>query len=189
MSINHELSEVKELRKKLGLTQGQLAKKADVSQSLIAKIEADRIDPTFTKTKKIFQALIELSKKHLVSIESIMHKKLITVGKEELLQLAVKKMRKYEISQLPVTEDNNVLGLVSESAILNKMAELDDPKKLSELKVKEAMIEAPPIITKSTDINVVVSLLKYYPVVLVSKEGKLIGLISKSDMIGNISKR
>ncbi|MBW2992073.1 helix-turn-helix domain-containing protein, partial [Candidatus Woesearchaeota archaeon] len=36
----YEISEIKEIRKKLGLTQSQLSKKAGVSQSLIAKIEA-----------------------------------------------------------------------------------------------------------------------------------------------------
>ncbi len=52
-----ELSEIKHLRKKFGLTQSQLAKLSGVSQSLIAKIEADRIDPTFSKAQKIFEAI------------------------------------------------------------------------------------------------------------------------------------
>ena len=51
----YELSEIKKIRKNLGLTQTQLSKRANVSQSLIAKIESGKIDPTFTKTKKIFE--------------------------------------------------------------------------------------------------------------------------------------
>ncbi|MBI2647565.1 helix-turn-helix domain-containing protein, partial [Candidatus Woesearchaeota archaeon] len=61
--MTYELVEVKKIRKKLELTQTQLANRAGVSQSLIAKVESGRIDPTYSKTKKIFSALSELEKK------------------------------------------------------------------------------------------------------------------------------
>ena len=48
----HDLSEIKNLRKKAGITQLDLARKASVSQSLIAKIEAGKIDPTYTKPRR-----------------------------------------------------------------------------------------------------------------------------------------
>ena len=60
---NYELEEIKKIRKKLELTQTELADRAGVSQSLIAKIEAGRIDPTYSKTKKIFAALSDLEKR------------------------------------------------------------------------------------------------------------------------------
>ena len=44
------LQEIKHLRKKFNLTQGELAKLAGVSQSLIAKIESNKINPTFTNS-------------------------------------------------------------------------------------------------------------------------------------------
>ena len=59
----YELEEIKEIRKKFGLTQGQLAQIAGVSKSLIAKIEAGRLDPTFSKAQKIFEAIDTLGKK------------------------------------------------------------------------------------------------------------------------------
>ena len=60
IKMSYELSEVKVIRKKLGLTQGELAKAAGVSQSLIAKIESTKIDPTYSKVKLIFHALESL---------------------------------------------------------------------------------------------------------------------------------
>ena len=58
--MTYELEEIKKIRKKLGMTQTELANRAGVSQSLIAKIESARIDPTYTKTQKIFAALRDL---------------------------------------------------------------------------------------------------------------------------------
>jgi len=42
-----ELSRIREIRKKLNISQRELAMKAGVSQSLIAKIEGNNIDPSF----------------------------------------------------------------------------------------------------------------------------------------------
>ena len=46
-----ELNEISRLRKQLGLTQAELAKLSGVSQSLIAKLEAGKIEPSYSKAK------------------------------------------------------------------------------------------------------------------------------------------
>jgi len=51
-----ELSEIKARRKQLGITQEELAELAEVSQSLIAKIENSSIIPTYDRVKRIFDA-------------------------------------------------------------------------------------------------------------------------------------
>lgn len=48
---------IKEQRKRLDLTQNQLAKMAGVSQSLVAKIEAGSIDAAYSKVKRIIETL------------------------------------------------------------------------------------------------------------------------------------
>ena len=77
--MTYELEEIKKIRKKLGMTQTELANRAGVSQSLIAKIESGRIDPTYTKTKKIFAALSELEKKEEIKAEQLMTAKIISI--------------------------------------------------------------------------------------------------------------
>ncbi|MBI2079314.1 helix-turn-helix domain-containing protein, partial [Candidatus Micrarchaeota archaeon] len=44
-----DVSKLGSLRRKLGITQKELAKLAGVSQSLIAKIEMGKIDPAYSK--------------------------------------------------------------------------------------------------------------------------------------------
>ena len=72
-----ELNEIRKIRKKIGITQTGLANRAGVSQSLIAKIESGRIDPTYTKTKKIFAALSDLEKKEEIKAEQLMNSKIV----------------------------------------------------------------------------------------------------------------
>ncbi len=180
--MTYELDEVKKIRKKLGMTQTELANRSGVSQSLIAKIESGRIDPTFTKTKKIFAALSELEKKEEIQAGQLMASKIISVSPEDSIKEAISKMKKYEISQLPVIDSHKLMGLVSESTILDAM--LNSKATI----VKEIMQDAPPIVSKNTSIQVVSSLLKHFPIVLVSEEGKLIGTITKSDLLGKLYK-
>ena len=86
------LKDIKQIRKKVGLTQGQLANLSGVSQSLIAKIEAGRIDPTYSNAKKIFTALNELSKKQDIKAEKLMTSKIISVASNDSIKDAIKKM-------------------------------------------------------------------------------------------------
>ena len=164
------------------MTQTELANRAGVSQSLIAKIESGRIDPTYTKTKKIFAALSDLEKKEEIKAEQLMTAKIISIIQNTPINEAIGKMKKYGISQLPVIDEHKLVGLVSESTILDALL------RSKAAKVREIMQEAPPIVSKATSIQVVSSLLKHYPMVLVSEEGHLVGLITKSDLLGKLYK-
>lgn len=174
-----EVSEIKSIRKKLGLTQGELAKLAGVSQSLIAKIESGLIDPAYSKAKQIFNAIDTLSNKKNVKVESIIVKRIISLSPDETLKSAIEKMKKYEISQTPVIDGQSVVGLISEGLLLDALINTNDP----DMKVSEIMSEAPPIVSLSADIDAASYLLKYYPLVLVSDKGKYVGILTKADLL------
>ena len=186
--MSYAIQEIKELRKRYNLTQSQLAKRANVSQSLIAKIEAGRIDPTYSKVLQIFETLTNLEQKNEVKIADIMNKKIIPALPREDIHSIIKKMQKYEISQMPVLDGEKPIGLVTETNLLKKIAEVEDPSKLSTIHIKEVMEECPPIITKNASLKVAQSLLLHYPVILVSEAGHLIGLITKADILGKVYK-
>ena len=176
----YELSEIKKIRKSLDLTQTDLAKKANVSQSLIAKIESGKIDPTFTKTKKIFQTLDDLGKKEEIKAQEVMNAKIISVSPDDDIKDSISKMKKFGISQMPVIEDHKAIGLISESILLDAL--IGKKGKTA----ADIMGEAPPTVSKTASIQVISSLLHHYPMVLVSDSGKLIGLITKADLLGKL---
>ena len=180
--MSYKLEEIKKIRKKLGMTQTELANRSGVSQSLIAKIESGRIDPTYTKTQKIFAALSDLEKKEEIKAGQIMAGKIISVAPSDSIKEAISKMKKSQISQLPVIDSHKLVGLVSETTILDAMLNSKGDN------VGDVMQEAPPIVSKTTSIQVISGLLNHFPMVVVSEEGKLVGLITKSDLLGRLYK-
>lgn len=172
-----EIQEIKNIRKKLGLTQFQLAKMASVSQSLIAKIEASKLDPTYSNALKIFDALNNFGRKKEIKAEQIMSHKIISVLPNDTINSAILKMKKYGISQLPVIDDHKSIGMVTESSILNSMLQ----KKGNY--VEDIMESPPPVISSDASPQLISSLLKYFPMILVSKKGNLIGVITKADLL------
>ena len=176
-----QIEEIKSIRKKLNLTQHQLSTKSGVSQSLIAKIESKKIDPSYSSVIKIFNTLTSLSKNESKKASEIMQKKILTIKDNESIKETIKKMKKYQISQMPVLENETIVGMISENTLLHAFIEQKES-----LKTKDIMDQAPPIITKDTDIQVISNLLKFFQIILVAEKGKPIGIITKSDLIESI---
>jgi len=172
-----DITQLKKIRKQLNLTQNQLAQKIGISQSMVAKIESGRLDPTYSYVKKIEQAVeLSLGQEELTA-EKIMTKNIIFIKKNTKIKEIINLLTKNEISQVPVIERNNCIGLVAESSIL---AFNDDA---STKTADDIMTESPPIITKNAKISVVKSLLQFYPIILIRDSEKLIGVITKADVL------
>ncbi|MBI2672242.1 CBS domain-containing protein [Candidatus Woesearchaeota archaeon] len=176
-----DIANVKKIRKQLGLTQFELAKKSGLSQSLIAKIESNRLDPTYSRVKKIEETFDLLTKNEQKEAKDIMIKHIIYVNENTKVIEIIKILNKHKISQVPVLKNENIIGLISESTILK-----NNSGNIKDLKAEDMMDNAPPIISGNTKIEVIKNLLKYYPIVLVKEKGKLTGLISKSDLINSL---
>ncbi|MEX2702115.1 MAG: CBS domain-containing protein [Candidatus Baldrarchaeia archaeon] len=178
--------DIKKLRKKAGLTQTELAKLAGVSQSLIARIEKGTVDPRLSTLRRIIEAikLVEMRAKKAKSAKDVMYSPVITIKSSNKVKKAIELMEKYAISQLPVVNDKGVpVGSITESTVLKKLLS-GEPEKILKLKVEEIMEESFPTITPSTNIKDIQQLiLKKYPAVLVMEKGKIVGIITKIDLI------
>ena len=172
-----DITKLNEIRKKMGVTQKQFAQIAGVSQSAIAKIEAGRLDPSYSNVLKIEKAVEILRKKKEKEAKEIMIKKVITINPAEEIEKVIKTMIKHKISQIPVVERGNMIGLVTEASILEKKGKT----------AKDSMIEAPPTVSGNAKISVIKTLLIFYSIIVVKEKGKFIGVITKADLIKYIT--
>ena len=177
-----DIGDIKKIRQSLGITQSELAKLSSVSQSLIAKVEAGKIDPSFTNAKKIFDTLDSLKKKGEPMASDLMQTKIISVSPNFSLEKAISLMKTHGISQIPVIESGSAVGFVSESIVLDSI--LSGANKQSE--IRGIMGECLPIVPQKTPKGAVAQLLKIFPLVLVGKKGKVKGIVTKADLLNTI---
>lgn len=181
MEVDPELSEVKQLRKRAGLTQQQLAQAAGVSQSLIAKIEAGHVDPSFSVGKRILAALKSCEQEQEPTAKELMQTHVVQCKKEEPLARVIARMKKHGISAVPVVEDKRVVGLVSERGIIEQLGSIT-----ATTRVAEVMSDAPPIIPVQTPRSVLASLLQHFGLLIVGERGTCRGVVTKADLLGKL---
>jgi predicted transcriptional regulator len=177
------IDDIVKKRKILGLTQKQLAELAGVSQSLIAKIESAKIEPSYNKVKAIFDALAHVETGANFHVGKILHSEVVGIQKNSPVSEAVQLMMKYGYSQLPVFDGEHPVGSISEKTILSQLQEGKDLSHISTLPVENIMDEAFPQVGENAPMSLISSLLQVYPAVLVSKKGKVIGIVTKADLL------
>ncbi len=174
--------ELKKHRKMLGLTQAELARKAGVSQPLIARIEAGDIDPRLSTISKIVDVLKRKEVVVNLPVEEIMKSPVLFISPESTLKEASKLMEKHGISQLPVVSEGRQLGSISEELVVNEIS-FTKPEKIAEKKVKDVMKGGFPTVGKDANISMVSKLMESSSVVLVMEMGKIVGIISRADFM------
>src|SRR3989339_439712 len=161
-----ELSSIKTRRQILGIKQKDLAIKAKVSQSMIAKLESGKLEPSYTIVKRIFSILENLEHKKEKTCLEIMSKNMICLKKTDSIELASNAMRKHSISQIPIIENKRVIGSINESLIL-----------------EEIMKEPFPILNSNTPLTLALPLLKTSEAILICEKDKISGIITKSNVL------
>ena len=174
---------IKQMRQKVGITQKKLAIMAGVSTSMINQIESGRSQPSYETAKKIFDSLSNLegrSSSHTAG--DFCSKDIVKLKPTNTLHDAIKKMHNLSISQIPVFDGPDLVGVVSEDGIVKHLADVGEAE-LKNAKLSETMDPVPPIVDYNTPANVLVPLIRYSKCILVSKKSKIIGIITASDTL------
>lgn len=177
------LDEVGRRRRRLAMSQKELAKLSGVSQSMIAKIESGRISPSYPKTKAIFDSLENLERKNQLKAKDVSHGKVVGVQAHDPVAKGVRVMRETGFSQLPVFNGGQVVGSLTERVILQRIMSTTSPDELSKQLIEKIMDEAFPTVSEETPLAMVSGLLQYESAVLVTKRGRVLGIITKADLL------
>lgn len=128
-------------------------------------------------------------------VSEVMTKKVITANEDESIRHVVLKLRKKNITGLPVlNKDGEVVGVFSESDILNQLPDilneadkipLVDVQELTNPPVKNVMGKPPIIVTSEHALKDVakIFLKEYIHRIPVVDEGKLVGIVSLGDLL------
>ena len=176
------IDSIRQMRIKLGITQKQLATMTGVSTSMINQIESGRSKPSYDTAKRIFDSLASLEGRSFSQkAGDFCSKTIIRLDPSNTLHDAVRKMQSMSISQIPVFNGKNLVGVVSEDGIIKHLA--DGDADLKDTKVSETMEPPPPVVDYDTPANVLVPLIKYSKCILVSKSSHIAGIITASDTL------
>jgi cystathionine beta-synthase len=107
----------------------------------------------------------------------------VSVAPDDTLLTAFQRMRLYEISQLPVLEHNQLVGVIDESDLL--MTVQADPERFRS-PVRSAMTSAPETIPPKADIFALRAVLDRGLVAMVADEGGFHGLITRFDLLNHL---
>lgn len=183
MPILPDLKEIKNIRRKLNLTQDDLCEVLKIPQATISRIENGNGNPSFLTVKSIFDYLEHehLRRKELEKkAENIMTRKIIYIDGKSTIKDAVNLMNTHNLSQIPILEEGKNLGSITTKKI--QKAITDNPELMNAS--VEIIKELPfPEIDKDWDIKGISNLLTNYSAVLVKEYDKYIGIITDADFL------
>lgn len=174
--------EIRDLRRKAGLTQAELAKKAGMSQSMVARIESGGVDPRLSTLNKVLAALKSLEPPLLIASD-IMTQPVIYAKPNQTIREVINILQNTGFSQIPVLEDGKSVGSLEESALLSHVS-FENPTLFLQKQVHEVMIDPFPTVPAEMYVDGVYHLLAAgHPAVLVTEDGTVVGIICKIDVI------
>lgn len=178
-----EPKQLKRIRTQLGYTQAGLAKAAGVSQSIVAKIEAGTVDPTFGTLSAISKALRSSLAARGKRAADVMSSPVIGVQDDARLTECVTIMKKNAFSQMPVFSGEKVIGTITETQIITLLSAATEPGRVLNERVRDHILPAFAVVGKDTPVEALFSLFRYLPAVLVASGEKVEGIITKIDLL------
>lgn len=154
-----------------------------VSTSMINQIESGRSQPSYETAKRIFDSLANLegkSSSHRAG--EFCSRDIVKLKPSNTLHDAIKKMRNVSISQIPIFNGNEPVGVVTEESIVKYISDVGESE-LKNVKLENVMEPVPPIVDYDTPANSLVPLIRFSKCILVSKKSKIFGIITATDTL------
>ncbi len=181
-----EISEAKNIRDKMDLSLRDFAKKCGLTVSWVNQVEiglndgnAGIKDPSYLKMKKIFDMYEMEKNEKQQTAEELCITEMISFEIGDFIEDANKIMIKKGISQIPVFKKNNCVGMITDKTIMKLIG-----SNVSKIGIASEMLEIPPpTVNAKTPLRALRRILDYFEYVLVEKEGFIIGILVRQDLM------
>jgi len=110
----------------------------------------------------------------------------ITVGPDEPLANAYSRMKLYDVSQLPVIENQDIVGFIDESDILLAVAQTSDNFKMT---VSTAMVTELALVDVNDSIDDLMPIFNKDYVAIVKEGKQFLGLITRVDLLNYLRRK
>ena len=178
-------SDIRKIRLSMDITQSQLSASSGISQSTIAKIERGKISASYETVVTLFETLDAMKHeigKGMTAID-VCSKDVVYVESDANISKASSIMREEGYSQLPVFLGDFPVGSISERDIFSTISSGIPLEEVNELPVSKVMGESFPVVADTTPVATVAMMMSNCNAILVSKKGKIIGMITNADML------
>ena len=121
-----------------------------------------------------------------MQIKNLMSEDLITIDKDQNLSDALKLLRKHNVSRLPVTNNKELVGIISERDIANKLGSSKyESMPASRLHISSVMVKDVITVPQTMQLGEVAKLMleKGIGSVPVMDGDKMVGIVSKADFV------
>jgi cystathionine beta-synthase len=108
---------------------------------------------------------------------------MVTVTSEDNLITTYKRMRMFDVSQLPVVDAGQIVGLIDESDILLGLFEDKDN---FQMKVSSVMVTSLETVSPTESIDKIVELFKQDKIAIIAEGDTFYGLITQIDLINHL---
>ena len=133
----------------------------------------------------LFETLDNMAKGHRKDLRAsdVATKDVISVKSTDTVRVASELMRTTGISQLPVLNGEQSVGSISEKIIFDRIRDGRSMDEIKDLPVSEVMDDSFPMVAESTPVSAVTSMMNDSNAVLVTRKGRITGLITKADIL------
>ena len=121
-----------------------------------------------------------------MQIKNLMSEDLITIDKDQNLSDALRLLRKHNVSRLPVTNNKELVGIISERDIANKLGSSKyESMPASRLHISSVMIKDVLTVPETMQLDDVAKLMLDNGIgsVPVMDDDKMVGIVSKADFV------
>jgi cystathionine beta-synthase len=110
----------------------------------------------------------------------------VTVKPGDSLMQVYRRMKLYEVSQLPVVDGGRIVGIVDESDLLVHVQ--DDPERFKDA-VSAAMVREVETVPPDAPISALLPVFQRDHVAVVAKQGRLVGLVTRIDLLNHLRRQ